>query len=389
MPRTCECEHFVKQLHTDPIFPFSPFSRVQRYVYGLGLLYEATREQPAAAEDCLYYHFDQVGSTLLVTDQAGAAQIRYAYDAYGLLTEAVPQAGAAFAGAGLGESWRQPFGYVGEHGVMRAAVGNLLHMRARFYSPYLRRFINEDPIGFEGGLNWFGYVGGDPLMGMDPTGLDGRYHHVRQPHSIGSFFTESLPDIGIAIYKGVMAIPGEVGAAGRALRQEAQSEVAKLNDPMSVNVGATKWVIGTGLEFFGGASSIVHTPENVVHAAEYHASAAGWRGGFEQSKAVVENYIFSQAMAHPGLAYDALLKGKEVELAGMVGGGVWRSGVIANSLASSFGGSSGRYTPLTLAIGAINIYGGARGEISSLVDYYSQQASGILGVNGSNGKPSS
>jgi hypothetical protein len=44
-------------------------------------------------------------------------------------------------------------------------------MRARYYHPGLRRFLNADPIQFEGGMNWYGYAGGNPVMGMDPSGL--------------------------------------------------------------------------------------------------------------------------------------------------------------------------------------------------------------------------
>jgi RHS repeat-associated protein len=44
-------------------------------------------------------------------------------------------------------------------------------MRARYYSPYLMRFLNADPIGFSGGSNWFAYAGGDPISKMDPFGL--------------------------------------------------------------------------------------------------------------------------------------------------------------------------------------------------------------------------
>jgi len=44
-------------------------------------------------------------------------------------------------------------------------------MRARYYHPGLRRFVNPDPIGFEGGSNWYGYAGGNPLMANDPSGL--------------------------------------------------------------------------------------------------------------------------------------------------------------------------------------------------------------------------
>jgi uncharacterized protein RhaS with RHS repeats len=44
-------------------------------------------------------------------------------------------------------------------------------MRARYYSPELRRFINADPIRFAGGMNWYGYAGGNPIRFADPDGL--------------------------------------------------------------------------------------------------------------------------------------------------------------------------------------------------------------------------
>jgi RHS repeat-associated protein len=47
----------------------------------------------------------------------------------------------------------------------------LYYYRARFYDPVVGRFISEDPIGFDGGLNWYGYVENDPIDFSDPTGL--------------------------------------------------------------------------------------------------------------------------------------------------------------------------------------------------------------------------
>jgi len=48
---------------------------------------------------------------------------------------------------------------------------NLYYMRARYYDANLGRFISEDPIGFDGGLNLYAYVGGNPIMAVDPLGL--------------------------------------------------------------------------------------------------------------------------------------------------------------------------------------------------------------------------
>lgn len=49
-------------------------------------------------------------------------------------------------------------------------TGLTLH-RARYYSPGLRRWTQEAPIGYGGGVNLYAYVGGAVLEGRDPSGL--------------------------------------------------------------------------------------------------------------------------------------------------------------------------------------------------------------------------
>jgi hypothetical protein len=59
-------------------------------------------------------------------------------------------------------------------------------MRARYYSPYLMRFLNADPIGFSGGSNWFAYADGNPISLSDPFGLCAQNNRCTSGQTYGS-----------------------------------------------------------------------------------------------------------------------------------------------------------------------------------------------------------
>ncbi|MGH7627287.1 MAG: RHS repeat-associated core domain-containing protein, partial [Gemmatimonadaceae bacterium] len=47
----------------------------------------------------------------------------------------------------------------------------LYYVRARWYDPLSRRFVSEDPLGVDGGVNPYPYAANDPVNGWDPAGL--------------------------------------------------------------------------------------------------------------------------------------------------------------------------------------------------------------------------
>ena len=99
-----------------------------------------------------YFLTDHLGSTAALADGSGAVAETLNYDSFG-------------NNAG---STRTRYTFRGRE---RDSDTGLLYYRARFYDPQLGRFISEDPIGLNGGINTYAYVGNNPVWANDPLGL--------------------------------------------------------------------------------------------------------------------------------------------------------------------------------------------------------------------------
>ncbi|HEX5071904.1 MAG TPA: RHS repeat-associated core domain-containing protein [Gemmatimonadaceae bacterium] len=72
------------------------------------------------------------------------------------------------------ETAAQPFDSVSNlrwKGLQYDPETGFYYMRARYYDPKIRRFISEDPLGFDGGINAYAFANADPINGNDPSGL--------------------------------------------------------------------------------------------------------------------------------------------------------------------------------------------------------------------------
>jgi RHS repeat-associated protein len=103
-----------------------------------------------------YYHYDALGSVVALSDADGDTVQVYEYDVYG-------QVAASDA------NHPNPFLFTGRR--FDTETG-LYYYRARYYNASIGRFLQTDPIGYEGGTNWYMYCTNNPWNALDPFGLE-------------------------------------------------------------------------------------------------------------------------------------------------------------------------------------------------------------------------
>jgi RHS repeat-associated protein len=101
-----------------------------------------------------YYEQDGIGSITSLSNGTGALANTYSFDSYGNLNSSTG-------------SLTNPFQYSGRE--FDPETG-LYFYRARYYDKSAGRFINEDPIAFQGGLNFYRYAVNNPINFRDPSG---------------------------------------------------------------------------------------------------------------------------------------------------------------------------------------------------------------------------
>jgi RHS repeat-associated protein len=124
-----------------------------------------------------FFHFDEMGNTVLLSGDNGASTDTYSITPYG---ETADHIGTA----------DNPFTWQGQYGVIQEGL-DLFYVRSRHYDASVARFISRDPKPSHNPLSSepYAYAGGNPLRFIDPRGSD-----YTDPTNQSPMATPSGPD---------------------------------------------------------------------------------------------------------------------------------------------------------------------------------------------------
>ncbi len=156
-----------------------------------------------AGDETLYYATDANWNVTALVTPDGAVAERYLYDAYGEVTvlngahETDPDVNnttvfewdpdTASTGDGASDLGNELL----YGGYRHDSETGLYHVRHRYYDAALGRWINRDPAGHIGGANLYAYASGNPVIGIDPSGLQSMPDYTTWPEE---FPITAIPD---------------------------------------------------------------------------------------------------------------------------------------------------------------------------------------------------
>jgi RHS repeat-associated protein len=169
----------------------------------------------------------------------------------------------------------------------------LYYYRARYYDPAAGRFLNEDPLGFMGGINKYGFVRNSPLNWVDRFGTSasscecqepnrnrmslsrrmslvgfGSLHVILGGSKIGLALGAEAETVGLATpIAGYFAVQG----AGNFVQGMTEILAGAVGDPAGEALVSSAGSVTTSLSIFGP----------VVSAMSHNSEAAGAAKSYE------------------------------------------------------------------------------------------------------------
>jgi RHS repeat-associated protein len=182
-----------------------------------------------------YFVVDHLGTTRALTDATGNINSSLNYDSFGNLSGGPASTRHTYTGREFDSDT------------------GLMYYRERWYDPQQGRFVSEDPIGLDGGINLFAYVANDPIDATDPLGLKKRKQNrlgprpsrncdceTKGPASEDTSFLSLMSSYGIGVANGFTG--AAVGTAKLPL--DLVRDPGGTVDGILIDIGMRIWTLG-------------------------------------------------------------------------------------------------------------------------------------------------
>ncbi len=162
---------------------------VRSYTYGPGVDNILSMTMHGETTNTYYYVKDHLGSVQAIVDSSGSVVESYQYGGWGNVLGVYDSTGGVLQTSSIGNRflWQ---------GREYSWMTGLYYFRARWYDPITGRWLSNDPIGISGGLNQYVFCNDNPVMFIDPLGLDVYRINV----SYTAYWAVDTPNGGVEIY---------------------------------------------------------------------------------------------------------------------------------------------------------------------------------------------
>jgi RHS repeat-associated protein len=164
---------YVKGIFEKVTRPFG--TEYRHFILGPEGVLAIHNRKSSGTNETRYLLKDHLGSTDVITDEAGASRVKLSFGAFGGRRNGTTWAGSPTSSDQIALASTSRLAFTGHEQLDHL---DLVHMNGRVYQPLLGRFISADPFVQDPfnsqSLNRYSYVFNNPLSFTDPSGFQAR-----------------------------------------------------------------------------------------------------------------------------------------------------------------------------------------------------------------------